>query len=51
MLCAQPTHTLCTRSEKAMPDVLGSLDAFLAGKEFLEGGRFTVSDVAVGAYL
>lgn len=37
--------------EKAMPDVLGSLDKVLADREFLEGGKFSVSDVAVGAYL
>jgi glutathione S-transferase len=37
--------------EKSMPDVLGSLDKVLADKEFLEGGKFSVSDVAVGAYL
>jgi glutathione S-transferase len=34
-----------------MPDVLGSLDKVLADREFLEGGKFSVSDVAVGAYL
>lgn len=37
--------------EKSMPDVLGSLDKVLADREFLEGGKFSVSDVAVGAYL
>ena len=37
--------------EKAMPDVLSSLDALLATREWLEEGRFTVSDVAVGVRL
>jgi glutathione S-transferase len=34
-----------------MPDVLGCLDKVLADREFLEDGQFSVSDVAVGAYL
>jgi glutathione S-transferase len=34
-----------------MPDVMGNLDKVLAGKEFIEGDAFSVSDVAVGAYL
>lgn len=37
--------------EKAFPETFSSLDALLAGREFLEGGKFSVSDVAVGAYL
>eukprot|EP00775_Hariotina_reticulata_P002746 gene2746-3040_t len=37
--------------ERAFPDVMGSLDKVLAEREFLEGGKFSVSDVAVGAYL
>jgi len=34
--------------EKAFPDVFSSLDKILADKEYLEGGKFSVSDVAVG---
>jgi glutathione S-transferase len=34
-----------------MPDVMGNLDKLLAGKGFIEGDAFSVSDVAVGAYL
>lgn len=38
--------------EKALPGILASLDAFLAEKgPYLTGAEFTVSDVAVGAYL
>uniref|UniRef100_A0A383WFY7 Glutathione transferase n=1 Tax=Tetradesmus obliquus TaxID=3088 RepID=A0A383WFY7_TETOB len=37
--------------EKSMPDVMGNLDKILAGREFIEGDAFSVSDVAVGAYL
>eukprot|EP00879_Flechtneria_rotunda_P003059 GHRR01003279.1.p1 GENE.GHRR01003279.1~~GHRR01003279.1.p1 ORF type:complete len:222 (+),score=80.08 GHRR01003279.1:162-827(+) len=37
--------------EKSMPDVFGNLDKVLADKEYLEGNTFSVSDVAVGAYL
>jgi glutathione S-transferase len=31
-----------------MPDVVGNLDKVLASREYLEGGKFSVSDVAVG---
>jgi glutathione S-transferase len=34
-----------------MPDVMGNLNKVLAGREFIEGDAFSVSDVAVGAYL
>lgn len=34
--------------EREMPNVFACLDKLLAGREYLEGGRFTVSDVAVG---
>jgi glutathione S-transferase len=34
-----------------MPDIMGNLDKVLAGKEFIEGDAFSVSDVALGAYL
>eukprot|EP00882_Tetradesmus_deserticola_P012388 GHRQ01013129.1.p1 GENE.GHRQ01013129.1~~GHRQ01013129.1.p1 ORF type:complete len:175 (+),score=85.24 GHRQ01013129.1:132-656(+) len=37
--------------EKSMPIVMGNLDSVLASREYLEGGAFSVSDVAVGAYL
>ncbi|KAI8466418.1 MAG: thioredoxin-like protein [Monoraphidium minutum] len=37
--------------EKSFPDVFGNLDKILAEREFLEGGKFSVSDVAVGSYL
>jgi glutathione S-transferase len=31
-----------------MPKVLGPLDTVLAGRDYLEGGKFGVADVAVG---
>jgi len=37
--------------EKAMPDVMGTLDKVLAEQPYLEGQELTVADVAVGAYL
>eukprot|EP00798_Chlamydomonas_sp_ICE-L_P016434 gene16434-22649_t len=36
--------------ETQMPATLGTLDAYLSTREYLEGD-FSVSDVAVGAYL
>ncbi|KXZ43038.1 hypothetical protein GPECTOR_106g132 [Gonium pectorale] len=37
--------------ERSMPDVFTTLDALLAKQQFIEGDAFSVSDVAVGAYL
>jgi glutathione S-transferase len=34
-----------------MPDVMGNLNKVLAGREFIEGDAFSISDVAVGAHL
>jgi hypothetical protein len=43
-------HAAPVRRGKAMPEVLGTLDSVLTGREWLEG-EFGVSDVAVGSYL
>ncbi|GFR41705.1 hypothetical protein Agub_g2454, partial [Astrephomene gubernaculifera] len=37
--------------DRAMPDLFSNLDALLAQHPYLEGDAFSVSDVAVGAYL
>ena len=37
--------------EKAMADILATLDNVLSEQPYLEGQELTVADVAVGAYL
>ncbi|KIZ07226.1 glutathione S-transferase [Monoraphidium neglectum] len=46
-----PAVFLESQRETQMPKVLGPLDKVLAGRDYLEGGKFGVADVAVSTCL
>lgn len=52
ILYANATYWTATeKTHAAPPDQLDALEALLSGSNFLVGDKFTVSDVALGAYL